>query len=367
MKQGRKVTFPIPLGRVFSTASLDWGRPALLGTFRDVASSRLKVNSGIAPGLKDTGMATPPIRSRKQSTAQADRSTTPPPQSPLPPLMLLRAFDAAGRQLSFKLAASELLVTPSTISHQISDLERYMGVQLFRRLPTGLLLTVEGSTLLDDVAAAFARLREATSRLRQHGQPVLIRVGANPFLAAELLVPLIPAFEAAFPGHSIHISGTEALEDPRDGSVDLCVRFGDGSWPGLTVQSLCDVSAVAVVAANCSEIPSARIDYPFRGHSAWATWKARGGAQLPCGSRVRSFSSFGAAMRAVEQGLGVSLSLWPVVQPWIRTGRIRCYHAEHKLPLGELYLVSRTLTPAQRTLRQVFDWLRAALIAELQV
>ena len=53
----------------------------------------------------------------------------------LPPLVELRAFDAAARHLSFKDAAAELGVTPTAISHHVRLLERYCGRALFRRRP----------------------------------------------------------------------------------------------------------------------------------------------------------------------------------------------------------------------------------------
>ena len=65
----------------------------------------------------------------------------------LPPLIELRAFDAAARHLSFKKAAVELGVTPTAISHQIRLLERYCGRALFRRRPRPLSLTEAGSRL----------------------------------------------------------------------------------------------------------------------------------------------------------------------------------------------------------------------------
>ena len=49
----------------------------------------------------------------------------------LPPLNTLRLFEAAGRHLSFKLAAEELNVTPSAVSHGIQTLEDWLGAALF--------------------------------------------------------------------------------------------------------------------------------------------------------------------------------------------------------------------------------------------
>ena len=86
----------------------------------------------------------------------------------LPPLIELRAFDAAARHLSFKKAAAELGVTPTAISHQIRLLERYCGRALFRRRPRPLSLTEAGARLFRSSATALNvchgfRRREARS------------------------------------------------------------------------------------------------------------------------------------------------------------------------------------------------------------
>ncbi|NUQ33419.1 MAG: LysR family transcriptional regulator [Planctomycetaceae bacterium] len=82
----------------------------------------------------------------------------------LPPLNALRAFESAGRHLSFTKAGDELAVTPTAISHQIRLLEDTLGVKLFRRLPRQLLLTDAGQVLLADAKDAFARLAVAVEQ-----------------------------------------------------------------------------------------------------------------------------------------------------------------------------------------------------------
>ena len=59
----------------------------------------------------------------------------------LPPLNAVRAFEAAARHLSFKLAAHELHVTPAAVGQQVKALEARLGVQLFERLHKQLILT----------------------------------------------------------------------------------------------------------------------------------------------------------------------------------------------------------------------------------
>src|SRR5262249_23686828 len=84
----------------------------------------------------------------------------------LPPLIELRAFEAAARHMSFKQAAAELGVTPTAISHQIRLLERYCGHPLFRRRPRPLALSEAGTRLfpiirdgLESFAAALATVK----------------------------------------------------------------------------------------------------------------------------------------------------------------------------------------------------------------
>ena len=87
----------------------------------------------------------------------------------LPPLNALRAFEAAARHLSFKLAAQELHVTPGAIGQQVKALENRLGVRLFERLHKQLVLTEAAQAFLPEVGAGFRRLASATARLRPTG------------------------------------------------------------------------------------------------------------------------------------------------------------------------------------------------------
>ena len=55
----------------------------------------------------------------------------------LPPLIALRAFEAAARHGSFARAAEELSITPAAVSQQVRYLEGRLDVRLFTRRPEG--------------------------------------------------------------------------------------------------------------------------------------------------------------------------------------------------------------------------------------
>ena len=69
---------------------------------------------------------------------------------PRPALLdALRAFSVAARQLSFKVAAEALFITPSAVSHRIRDLEKHQGQQVFVRKTRAVELTDAGRALLE--------------------------------------------------------------------------------------------------------------------------------------------------------------------------------------------------------------------------
>jgi LysR family glycine cleavage system transcriptional activator len=95
----------------------------------------------------------------------------------LPPLNALRAFEAAARHLSFKLAAHELHVTPAAVGQQVKALEARLGVRLFERLHKQLVLTAAGQAYLPGISDGFCRIADATSQLKPAGA-VLLQLGS---------------------------------------------------------------------------------------------------------------------------------------------------------------------------------------------
>jgi len=100
-----------------------------------------------------------------------------------PPLSTLRTFESAARHLSFKVAADELCVTPSSVSHQIKKLETWLGAMLFIRLNRNISLTPDGRTYQSIIAKALADISEGTALVRRKPGNQVARkrlvIGAN--------------------------------------------------------------------------------------------------------------------------------------------------------------------------------------------
>lgn len=74
----------------------------------------------------------------------------------LPPLNALKAFEAAARHLSVKIAAGELCVTPGAVSQLIRTLEAHLGVKLFERVNRGIFLTEAGRNYLPPIRKGWS-------------------------------------------------------------------------------------------------------------------------------------------------------------------------------------------------------------------
>ncbi len=151
----------------------------------------------------------------------------------LPSLNGLRAFEAAARHMSFTLAASELNVTQTAISHQIRRLEEELGVRLFIRQNRSLSLTPEATEYLPGVRAAFNDLRLATDRLLRRDDDHVLTVSTLASLAAKWLLPRLAAFQEAHPGIDVRITTSTSLVDFQRDKVDAAIRYGRGQWAGL--------------------------------------------------------------------------------------------------------------------------------------
>src|SRR6202045_3735470 len=151
----------------------------------------------------------------------------------LPSLNGLRAFEAAARHLSFTVAASELNVTQTAISHQIRRLEEEIGIRLFVRKNRALALTPKAQDYLPGIRAAFNDLRLATDRLLRKDDGHVLTVSTLASLAAKWLLPRLSAFQEAHPGIDVRITTSTALVDFKGGDVDAAIRYGRGHWPGL--------------------------------------------------------------------------------------------------------------------------------------
>jgi DNA-binding transcriptional LysR family regulator len=179
----------------------------------------------------------------------------------LPPLNALRAFEAAARHLSFKLAAHELHVTPAAVGQQVKALEVRLGVRLFERLHKQLVLTAAGQVYLPEISRGFRRIANATEQLKPKGG-VLLQLGLHASFDLRRLA--LAEFRATHAGVGLRVLQPAGLHELVEGKVDLLISRGLGHHPGYRCDrvnegtGLGDWLIAPAGTADCPEIVSFR-------------------------------------------------------------------------------------------------------------
>jgi DNA-binding transcriptional LysR family regulator len=155
----------------------------------------------------------------------------------LPPVVNLQAFEAVARRRSFALAAAELHLTASAISHQVARLESHLGVRLFERSAHGVRISSAGELYLSRVGGALSAIATATEDLRQ-GVSNSLYVHSAPSIASLWLMSRLHAFARAYPDISLNLSAAHTPSDFDLGQADIDLRYGVPNWPGLVVEPL---------------------------------------------------------------------------------------------------------------------------------
>jgi LysR family glycine cleavage system transcriptional activator len=156
----------------------------------------------------------------------------------LPSLNALRAFEAAGRHLSFSKAAEELHVTPAAVGHQVKALEQHLGTVLFERLNRALQLTAAGQSLLPGVSDVFYRLTEVVATFRRRDANRPLTVSMPPSFGATWVIPRLERFRARHPDIDIRLDADNRVVDLIQDDVDVGLRYGLGDYPGMRIDCL---------------------------------------------------------------------------------------------------------------------------------
>lgn len=286
----------------------------------------------------------------------------------LPQLSLLATFEVAARTGSFKDAARQLHLTPSAVSQQIRSLEQQLGVELFERSSRGVQLNDRGRQYASVVAAALDMLSDATRRLARKKERHRLRLSADPFFAANIVIPMLAALQRDEPELELTVESNQAVVDLEAQACDAALRFGTGAWPGLESEQLATAASSPVAAPELlARVPLQRVE-DLAHHTLltvqnvpnyWAKVARR--YEFPVGRRL-FFSTYEETLHAARHGLGVTMALLPLMQPWLeRNGLVAPLTA--RWSSSQFYLVYRPEDRELRSLRKLSESLKQAFAA----
>ncbi|MEV6278686.1 LysR family transcriptional regulator [Nocardia sp. NPDC051832] len=252
----------------------------------------------------------------------------------------LQSFLVVAQELNITRASARLHLSQQTLSTQIQQLERAMGVTLLVRTSRGVLLTPAGAELERGGSAVVSDIGELTERVRAADQGRLgtLRIACCPYATALFATEVADAMEAAVPGLEVELTTVRTPPEERAlllaGEVDaafMWLPLGDNHFQHATVRSdrravalpaghrLADQEAVTL--ADLADEPVLRPDI-FLSEENLCHWIAD---PRPDGSPARrgpELTTVEDALMAVARGKGVWLAPEPL-SAWIPASTIQ--------------------------------------------
>ncbi len=251
----------------------------------------------------------------------------------LPPLKSLPVFEAVARLNSFSLAADELAVSQSAVSHQMKQLETYLGEKLFWRSGRTLTLTDEGRQYLESISSALLQIERASEQLLGHEESRL-RLSVFSSFAVRWLAPRLPELQRTHP--QVELSLEMSSENPvlSDRVADCFITIKPNSpafsyellykerlfpvcsqdfWQRirreLALDVTGDVDSVSLTPQQVALFPLLSTHSIYDKQAGdWEAWYQEAGLTLPASSRLLHSSHMLLSLEAARFHQGIALT-----------------------------------------------------------
>jgi LysR family glycine cleavage system transcriptional activator len=263
------------------------------------------------------------------------------------------------------MAAEELAVTPTAISHRIHVLEEYLECRLFIRKVRAVELTPEGQTLRAAVSGGFQSIAAGIEQVRKPRRAA-VTLSTTPAFATKWLVPKLAAFQAEHPDIDLHVHASNMPVDLNAGTADLAIRYGDGRYKGATATLLFEDKFAPVasrtLAASIDTDPGQWPLIHFDWHRppplelTWAAWARQTGHEPSRLSTGIRYSEESHAIQAAVSGQGVALLSLLLVEEELRMGLLRIV-AKPTLRGMSYHVLKPGERPVSPMVSRVEEWL----------
>lgn len=239
----------------------------------------------------------------------------------IPSLQALACFDAAARFESYTRAAHELALTQGAVSRQITALEEFLGMDLFRRTRHGVALTERGAAYAKQVAPRLQGLEQETlDAMSTQGLGSAVHLAVVPTFATRWLIPRLPLLAAQHPDITIHIETRTRpfmfTETPFDAALYAGTPEQVRNWAGtkatlLQMEEVVPVCSPKLMNDALELTPEAIAQLPLLQQSTraegWRQWFEAQGVDAPLALAGPRYELFSMTAAAATHGMGVAL------------------------------------------------------------
>ncbi|RUX50365.1 LysR family transcriptional regulator, partial [Mesorhizobium sp. M7A.F.Ca.CA.002.09.1.1] len=158
---------------------------------------------------------------------------------------------AVARRGGFALAAAELGMSPSAVSHAVRIVEERIGQPLFARTTRSVSLTEAGKALVETAAPALQDIAERMDRIRSvKGRPSgLLRINASNIAIPLAVTPVVAAMAERYPEVTVEVFADQGLVDIVGEGFDAGIRLGEMIAQDMVAVRLTPPFSVVIVAS----------------------------------------------------------------------------------------------------------------------
>lgn len=287
----------------------------------------------------------------------------------IPPFAALRAFEATARLERQSEAAGELGISTSAISHQIRALEAFLGVPLFERTTSGLILTSEGNAFNERIAAALDIISAATTEQMVAVDDTPLKIHMYQSLVNLWLIPNLRNLTEGLPDLRVEIITQPETINISGSDIDAAIIFAYEKPSSSFVDKLFDEVIVPVCSPDYLtrmgpiETVEDVLRQPLIGseHDAkeWEEWAAGCGVTFHGGPSSLKLDNRSNALQAAREGLGLAMDRRPFGD-WQKSRGILVEPVpRHVASGGAYYLVTTNRAHALQRVRKFRSWIIA--------
>ena len=292
------------------------------------------------------------------------------PRRPLS-LERLKAVECAARAGSFRLAAAELGLTPSAVSHRVSALESELGLRLFERLGRGVQPTRQGQELAEAVRRALNQIGATWERLESDARKEPLRISSAPLFAATYILPFLADWRQSHGASPIRIESSNALADLEGGACDVAIRVAYNveqtelrAEPLLTTENI--IVASPHLADGRGDLSDLR-DGPLLGLTllpkSWRNAMRHWGIKPADEAPTLWFDSLEAILRQAVEGRGFALVPRQLVWHHLSGGALVAPFLDFSMAGPAYWLVTRRGEENKPRIRLFRRWLSGRIAA----
>lgn len=292
-----------------------------------------------------------------------------PARERLPPLSMVRAFEAVSRLGSMRKAAEDINLSHTVISRHVRNLEAWLGTRLVEAGPRGVSLTPDGRAFADAVGTAFDALAKATSALRPAANSAVLRIWCVPGLATRWLMPRFHQLQQAMPKIEFVIRATDIEPDFTHHEADISIRYSDEPgdtlhWVLLERTRMFPVASPDWIARNPSVAqPADLVGQPLiheENHDQWRQWFRAVGSDSAIRLNGPRLWSANLTLDAAVAGQGIALATRLIAADDLQAGRL-VELLKTDVRLGGYYLVASRERWNDMTLKRFRSWMEQSV------